>query len=145
MRRNGSKTLSLSKETTRQPSRRNDRKTYVAHKPLPEGNLIWPKVTSSSLSLRLSAKSLYTFSTISVSYLHLYPTPNRKAIKKRGFPKISCPRVLYSWMQSGTVIRNLPSMIAMSLQLLSEFRWRRCLECLRSCTGAANVVEIMAG
>lgn len=93
--------------------------SYVAHKPRPYGNVIFPVSLGPGCSLRLIATSLNASSSLAALYLCLTPNPNRNVEIIRGFPKTSCPSLRYSKRQSGTVIRNRPNMIAMSLRLIS--------------------------
>lgn len=94
---------------------RNEKDSYVAHKPRPDGNVIFPVSFGPGCSLRLMVTSLNTFSNLVVLYFCRTPNPNRSVEIIRGFPKTSCPNFRYSKRQSGTVIRNRPNMIAMSL------------------------------
>lgn len=89
--------------------------TYVLHKPRPEGNVIL-RSGLARYSLRFAVTRWKTSSNLAALYLVLLPSPNLKVEKIRGFPNTSWPRFLYSSMQSGTVIRNLPNMMAISLQ-----------------------------
>ena len=97
----------------------NGRDSYVAHKPRPDGNVIFSVPLGPGCSLRLMATSLNTFSNLPALYFCLTPNPNRSVEIIRGFPKTSCPSLRYSKRQSGTVIRNRPNMIAMSLRSVS--------------------------
>lgn len=93
----------------------NGKFSYVAHKPRPDGNEIFPVSLDPGCSLRLLVTSLNTSSNFAALYLGLKPKPNLSVVIIRGFPNTSRPSVRYSKRQSGTVIRNRPNMIAMSL------------------------------
>lgn len=103
---------------SKQMQQRNLRDTYVLHRPLPEGNVILRSGLSRS-SLRFAVTRWKTSSNLAALYLVLLPSPNLKVEKVRGCPNTSSPRLLYSSMQSGTVIRNLPNIMAISLQEVS--------------------------
>ena len=85
--------------------------TYVWHKPCPAGN----RQALPGESSYLVPISLKILSIRAASYLGRLPTPNLNVEKNRGLPKTLRQRLIYSCMQSKTVMRSLPSMIDMSL------------------------------
>ena len=92
----------------------NGKYAYVLDIPRPDGNVILVGI-SDRICSRRAATSRKTSASLAALYLSLVMTPNRSVQKVRGFPNTFSPRVLYSWMQSRTVIRNLPSSMAISL------------------------------
>ena len=106
-------------EETRRMCRKDKRGSYVAHKPRPDGNVIFDASVGPGCSFRLMETSLKTFSNLAALYLCLVPNPNRSVVIIRGLPNTSCPSLRYSKRQSGMVIRKRPSMIAIRLRRFS--------------------------
>jgi hypothetical protein len=84
------------------------------------GRLMWP-CGPSVISCRRFTTSLKTCSAASVSYLVCLVRSIRSG---RGLAKIWLPSLSYSCMQSMTVIRNLPSIIARRLLIGEQPRLR---------------------
>ena len=113
-------------DETRRMRNSNKKVTYVAHKPRPDGNMILPISPGPGCSLRLLVTSLKTASNLAALYLCLTPSPKRNVETIRGYPKTSCPSRRYSNRQSGMVIRNRPSIIAIRLyRFLADLSERR--------------------
>ena len=92
---------------------------HVLHSPLPDGNLLdWNSSPRGNCSLRLFVTSLNAISNLSALYLYLFPTPTCSVDRIRGVPNICCARYRYSTMQSETVIRNRPNIIATNLDVV---------------------------
>ena len=110
------------------------REIYVAHKARPDSNMIFPDGDFFEDPSRLLVISLNISSNLTPLYFTLAPEPNRMREVIRGLPKTSCPSFMYSDRQSGTVIRNRPSIIAISLRDLSAIHRRAAVVSLRSTT-----------
>lgn len=96
--------------------------TYVLHTLLRERNPLLPFLLS-DLSQRRLTNILKTCSTFLVLYL-LNPNPCESLLGILGLPKTCQIRDSYSCIQSRTVIRNRPNIIAINLEEYESIRDR---------------------
>jgi hypothetical protein len=89
--------------------------TDVLHTPRLIGNFIL-SCSDFAISLRRFVTSSKTSFSFFASYLFFLVIIDLSRARRRGLPKTCCPRDRYSWIHSGTLMRNLPSIIAMSLR-----------------------------